>query len=327
MILKNIYFVLLCACVVGPHVSQAQSTASIIEVDGYAAKVNHQVITRNDVRQAMMPQLPEIYEKFQGSERENMLLNLYQQVREQLIEEALISAEFLKRGAYVPDFYVESEIDRIIREQFNRDRSRFDEELIQNKKSYETFFDETRKRLGNSMLIGDIMRQQSHVSPEKIRRIYEENLDDYLIPGKIKYSLITIFKGATEEEQELKKQEIKNIKNQLDTGASFSALAQEFSEGNRAEEGGAYPWLQLKDLPKTFVPVIKTLQAGQYSSILEEDERFVIIHIDARRAASYQPFNEVRDSIEKVQIQRDRQSQYQQFIDKLKESHYVIRYD
>ena len=46
---------------------------SIIEVDGYAAKVNHQVITRNDVRQAMAPQLPEIYERFQGAEREAML--------------------------------------------------------------------------------------------------------------------------------------------------------------------------------------------------------------------------------------------------------------
>ena len=177
------------------------------------------------------------------------------------------------------------------------------------------------------MLVGDVLRQRSHVSPEKIRRIYEENRADYLIPGKIKYSLITIYKGATPEEQALKEQEIKQIKTQLDSGASFGAIAREFSEGNRAEEGGAYPWLQLKDLPESFALAIDSLQAGEHSSIIEEDERFVILHVDARRAANYQPFEEVRDHIEKGYMQRERNRQYQTFINTLKESHYVIRYD
>ena len=327
MISKHTSIIILLACVALVNISRAQSTPSMIEVDGYAAKVNHKVITRNDIRQAMAPQLPEIYERFQGAEREAMLLNLYQQTREKLIEDALISAEFSKRGAYVPDFYVESEIDRIVREQFNRDRSLLDEELIRNKKSYETFFNETRDRLGNSMLVGDVLRQQSHVSPEKIRRIYEENREDYLIPGKIKYSLITIYKGTTAEEQALKEEEIKHIKEQLELGASFSALAREFSEGNRAQEGGAYPWLQLKDVPDSFALAVNDLQAGEHSAIVEEDESFVILHVDARRAANYQSFEEVRDRIEKEYMQRERNKQYQSFIDTLKESHYVIRYD
>ena len=324
---KYISIIFLCACVAMLTVSRAQSNSSIIEIDGYVAKVNHQIITRNDVRQAMAPQLPEIYERFQGAERETMLLKLYHQTREKLIEDALITAEFFKRGAYIPDLYVESEIDRIVREKFKGDRSLLEEELIRNKKSYETFINETRNRLGNSMLVSDVLRQQSHVSPEKIRNIYEENREDYLIPGKIKYSLITIYKGATAEEQVLKEEEIKHIKEQLDSGASFSALAREFSEGNRAQEGGAYPWLQLKDVPELFVMAADNLQAGEHSAIVEEGERFVILHVDARRAASYQPFEQVRDRIEKEYMQRERNKQYQTFIDTLKESHYVIRYD
>ena len=289
--------------------------------------MNHQIITRNEVREAMAPQLPEIYQRFKGAAREEALRALYEKYREKLIEEALIAADFSERGAFIPDLYVEAEIESIIRNQFKEDRNRFEEELIKSKKSYDVFFEQTRKQLGNRMLVNEMVGQRAHVSPDKIRQIYEENRADYLIPEKIKYSLITIYKGTNEEEKALKEREVQHLLEELASGRSFNELARQFSRANRAEDGGAYPWLQLKDLPSAFTEVVASLEAGEYSPVIDEADRYVILHVDARRTASYQPFDEVRDAIEKEQLIQARERHYTSWIDRLKDKHYVIRYD
>ena len=177
------------------HYGQTSQTANqSIPIDGYAAKVNETIITRSDVRSAMSPILSQLYRRYQGDELEQQLEQAYLNAREQLIDQALIVAAFEARGGQIPDYYVESEIDRIIRDRFNGERARFEETLAAEQITYDDYLEKTRRNISASMLIREEVNQRARISPETIRITYESNRYDYLIPEKIRHSIILLYR-------------------------------------------------------------------------------------------------------------------------------------
>jgi peptidyl-prolyl cis-trans isomerase SurA len=310
------------------HYAQTAPPASqSIPIDGYAAKVNETIITRSDVRSIMAPILPQLYRRYQGAELEQQLDQAYLDAREQLIEQALIIAAFEARGGHIPDYYVNNEIDRIIRDRFNGERARFEEALAAEQVTYEDYLEKTRRNISASMLIRQEINQRARISPETIRITYEANRYDYLIPEKIRYSIILLHHGSTPEEQTLKTETAQHILQKIEAGEDFNALAQEFSEGARADQGGAFPWLQLKDIDPSLHTHLNQLKTGQHSPIIEDDDRLLILKVDARRNAAYQPFSEVRQTIKEHLTNLERERLHQNWMKRLKKEHYVHRYD
>ena len=309
------------------YAETAQLTNQAIPIDGYAAKVNNTIITRSDVRSAMAPILPQLYRRYQGAELEQQLEQAYLNAQEKLIDQALIFATFEGRGGQIPDYYVKGEIDRIIRDRFNGERARFEETLAAEQITYEDYLERTRREISVSMLIREEVNQRARISPETIRITYESNRYDYLIPEKIRYSIILLHCGSTPEERALKNETAENVLRKIEIGENFNELAQEFSEGARADQGGAFPWLQLKDIDSSLHFHLNQLKTGQHSPIITNDDRLLILKVDARRNASYQPFSEVREAIKENLITLERDRLYKNWIKRLKEEHYVRRYD
>lgn len=310
------------------HYAQTPQPANqSIPIDGYTAKVNETIITRSDVRSAMSLILPKLYRRYQGDELEQQLEQAYLNAREQLIDQALIVAAFEARGGQIPDYYVESEIDRIIRDRFNGERARFEETLAAEQITYNDYLEKTRRNISASMLIREEVNQRARISPETIRITYESNRYDYLIPEKIRHSIILLYCGGTPEERALKTETAEIILQKIEAGEDFNTLAQEFSEGARAEQGGAFPWLQLKDIDSSLHIHLNQLKTGQHSPIITDDDRLLILKVDARRNASYQPFSEVREAIKENLTTLERDRLYKNWIKRLKEEHYVHRYD
>ena len=321
------YLLILLSIPVVHYAQTSQHTNQPIPIDGYAAKVNNTIITRSDVRSAMANILPQLYRRYQGAELEQQLKQAYLNTREKLIDQALIFATFEARGGQIPDYYVNGEIDRIIRDRFNGDRARFEETLAAEQITYDDYLERTRRDISVSMLIQEEVNQRARISPETIRITYESNRYDYLIPEKIRYSIILLNCGSTPEERTLKTETAELILQKIEAGEDFNTLAQEFSEGARADQGGAFPWLQLKDIDSSLHIHLNQLKTGQHSPIITTDDRLLILKVDARRNASYQPFSEVRESIKEKLTSLERDRLYKNWIKRLKEEHYVRRYD
>ncbi|MAW40512.1 MAG: hypothetical protein CMF27_06300 [Kiritimatiellaceae bacterium] len=310
------------------HYAQTSPPATqSIPIDGYAAKVNETIITRSDIRSAMASILPQLYRRYQGAELEQQLDQAYLNAREQLIEQALINAAFETRGGQIPDYYVNNEIDRIIRDRFNGERARFEETLAAEQITYQDYLEKTRRNISTSMLIREEVNQRARISPETIRITYEANRNNYLIPEKIRHSIILLHCGSTPEERTLKTQTAQHIIQKIEAGEDFNTLAQEFSEGARADQGGAFPWLQLKDIDTSLHFHLNQLKTGQHSPLIEDDDRLLILKVDARRNASYQPFSEVRQTIKEELTTLEQDRLYQNWMEQLKKEHYVRRYD
>ena len=305
----------------------SNETMKTIPIDGYAAKVNQTIITRSDVRATMAPVLPQLYNRYQGVELDQKLEEAYINAREQLIEQALIVIAFEKQGGQIPDYFVNNEIDRIIRDRFNGDKANFEQSLSKDQITYDNYVKKIRDNISSSILMNQQINQRAKISPEAVRIFYEANRYKYLIPEKIRYSIIMLNSGTTSEERSLKMKTASLIMQKLNSGEDFNLLAKEFSEGARANQGGSYPWLQLKDIDQSLHEYLNQLRAGDISSIIENKNQLLILKVDARRNAAYQPFSEVRDTIKDKLLIIERNNLYNEWINRLKDKHYIIRYN
>ena len=72
---------------------------------------------------------------------------------------------------------------------------------------------------------------------------------------------------------------------------------------------------------------LNQLRTGEISSIIEIKDQLLILKVDARRNASYQPFSEVRETIKDKLMILERNRLYNEWMNRLKDKHYIIRYN
>ena len=183
----------------------------------------------------------------------------------------------------------------------------------------------------SSMTVGMMMNEEvysrARVTPEQVREAYEADKETYFIPEKVKYSVIVLNKGATPEDQAVKQTEAESIRKQLVEGADFGETAKAVSEGSRAAEGGAFPWMQPKDVRPELQETLKTLPAGEISEIIANDTELYLVKVEARRQAGHKTFDEVRQSIKASLNAKERDRLKARWIARLKEKNHVVIYE
>ena len=297
-----------------------------ISIDGYAAKINNRVITRGDVREAMAPILPGLYRSYQGDELERELKKAYDRTLENLIERKLILEAFKKRGGQIPEQYVEDEIARIVKDRFQGDEARFEQELASQKKTRSEYEKTIREQMATGMMIAEVVGKRVRITPSQVLDAYRKDKEKYRIPEKIKFSEIVINAGSTPEERTVKRKVAEKALTRLRAGEDFSGVAKEVSEGGYAEEGGAFPWMQPKDVRPELRQIVKNLPVGKISDLIETDDAFYVLRVDARRHAAYEPFDKVRAAIKTDLVQKERDRLRKQWIEILKKNNYVVVY-
>ncbi len=312
--------------------SVVQATAPVptqsIDIDGYAAKVNDRIITVGDVREAMAPILPELYRTYQGEELQQALERAFRQSRDELIEQALILEAFEKKGGQIPDQYVNDEIRRIINDRFKGDEAQFEQTLAAQKMSRAEYMDTIRDQMIVGMMSSEAVSKRARVTPEQVRNQYESQREDtYFIPEKVKYSVIVLNPGETPEEKAVKLNEARTIRQKLLAGDDFAETAKAVSEGSRATEGGAFPWMQPSDAREELQETLRILQAGEISDVIETETQLYLVKVDARRQAAYKEFDEVRSDIKNALLAQERQRLRKRWIERLKAENYVRIYE
>ncbi len=298
-----------------------------IEIDGYAARVNDQVITRGEVMEALAPVLPEIYRSYQGAQLEKEVEKAFVKARGDLVERALIMEAYRAAGGQIPDQYVNDEIKRVIADRFKGDKVMFEQLLAAQKKTRAEYMEIVREQMVVGMMMNEEVYRRARVTPEQVRAEYEANKESYFIPEKVKYSVIVLNKGATPEDQTVKRDEAESIRAQLLDGVDFGETAMAVSEGSRAAEGGSFPWMQPKDVRPGLQETLKTLPAGEISEITETDAELYLVKVEARRQAGHKSFDEVRQSIKTALNAKERDRLKARWIARLRKNNYIVIYD
>ena len=274
-------------------------------VEKYAAAVNDRVILLSDVLAQMRPLEARLRARYQGEELREKLESLYQESLNAVVDRALILEEFETLEIEIPERAIDDQMQVIIRERFNNDRSEMFEALAEEQMTLERW----RLKLMEQLVIG--LMRRDHVfenitlSPNAASDLYEERRESYFSPSQDKLRMITIAKGKTNEDLVKQVEKIKNARQRVKRGEAFDGVARELSEGTKADKGGDWGWRNPAELREELAEAIKDLPVGQVSDIIDAGEKYYLVLVEDRKEENQIPLEDVREELEKELRERE----------------------
>ncbi|MFM8251826.1 MAG: peptidylprolyl isomerase, partial [Planctomycetota bacterium] len=165
------------------------------------------------------------------------------------------------------------------------------------------------------------VRKDVEVTHEQMLSYYREHLEDYAIPARVKWEEIMV-RFDRHPNEEAATTEISTLGNEVYLGgATLAAVAKRSSHGPTAAQGGQYEWTDRGSLAsKVIEDALFDLPLNQLSQIIRDERGLHIVRVLERTEATYVPFLEAQVEI-KEKIRGDyRQTDVQNYLNKLKKT-------
>ncbi len=295
-------------------------------LDGYAAKVQNQIIMIGDVARALEPLERQLRQKASGVEYDQQMAIAYESALEALIDRALVLDDFQQRGGSLPDSAVDSRIEEVIRNKFRNDRLALQKELDKEGLTLEEWRADLRAQIIMSLMRDREVISKVSVSPREVRDAYDRDIARYRAPEQVELRMIRVSRGKTSEEREVKRRQMEDVRKRILAGEDFAELAHAVSEGTKADAGGYWGWIEPETRLKELAEAMAILKPGELGEIIETDEDLYLIRIEARREEHVVPFESVRESIQQALRKEQETRLYEEWMQRLKKEAFIKKY-
>lgn len=271
------------------------------------ARVNGVVITRREF-QVEYRQAVDQHAREGQPVNEAYIASVRRSVIQRMVEEELLFQESQKLGIVVSAEEIDAEVAEA-RARF-QDGAAFERELTRLHMDETQYRRKLHRQRAVDQAIERLVMPSIAISEEEIRRFYDANPKRYQISEKIRLShiVIRIPPGENPEDQTKARLNIEMIKKRLDQGEDFAALAQQYTEEPRREQGGDVGYVQRGQLLPQLDAVAFGLDVGENSPVLFTPQGFHLIRVTDRQPEKVITFEAARPDIQQtlLQLKRDR---------------------
>jgi len=305
----------LCASLAGVSLTPAQTPrlpgSDVASQNSVAAIVNGKVITRNEVETAAKYQLLMIQQGVsdamarQDKEKEALRKGL-----DDLIDRELIISEFERLGAAIKPQYVDEDVQRLIRENFNNSREEFLGELKKRGMTWTKFREQHRKSLVVAAMRGQATKDVTFVTPAQKEEYFKRNQDEFREEGMVWMRTLAIPQltgdpGLSGEEQRARQRRLANdIRTRLVQGADFAAQARTYSQDSKAAAGGDWGLLHRSALAAQLADVAFSIPVKTISPVFEFRGFYYLMLVEERRPGKLKSQAEIDDLLDRL-VQSD----------------------
>ena len=246
---------------------------------GIAAVVNSDIITTHDLRQRVLFMLATT-----GAERTEESLNrLQRQAMRNLIDEHLQMQEAEKYEQSISDEEVNRSVGQLIGRN-GLDPNDVIAQLAQGGVSIETLRDQVRSEIAWQRIVNGLYGSRIRISDAQI----DETLNRLTANAdKPSFRVAEIYIEATEEigGMEGALQGANAMIQQVQGGAPFALLAQQFSSAPTAATGGVVGWVREGELRPEIDNVIKEMEAGAISQPIQVPGGYYVVALIETRTS------------------------------------------
>lgn len=313
--IRNSFFAFyLCFCLFN-----ASTHAEI--VDGIAAIVNGEIITRSEVEKKLQPYLLYAGEKIHVNEKQNKIIKIKKGILEDLIEEKLLLIEAQNTGITIKEKEIDFEVNKL-KEKLGIQKH-FEELLAEQNVTEEEFRESLKKQLLLKKLINIELRSKIEIpSEDDSVQFYKNNIKNFMEPGKFAISEITIKANDKKDRLEIRKT-IDRIHKCLLEGEDFAGMAKKYSCSPSASSGGRLGFVNKGELLPEFANAISALKVGQISRVIKTESGFHIIKLESIKKPQQLKFNEVRHEIENHIYHSRMEEALDKLVEELREKAYI----
>lgn len=181
------------------------------------------------------------------------------------------------------------------------------------------------------ILAGEYFRREilnkAKTTDDEIKDYYETHLQEFKTPGKVKAGHILIKVDPKAKPEEWAKAETRagELKEQLNKGADFAALAKENSDDPATREtGGKLGYFTRGKISQEFSEAAFSLKPGGISDPVKSPKGYHIIEVEARMPEQVMMFDKVKGRIKSKLTSKRQRAISEQIIKGLKEKHKVV---
>ena len=255
--------------------------------DGISATVNGKVITRSEVRDAIVREKFLLQQQvFTPAERKRREHKLETEGLDALIERELILAEYNKRGVPVKPQHVDAQVNFRIRQQFGGDRQKFVAALRQSGITLRKFREEQVKTIKVLRMKQAIARDKTRPpSPSEVQSYYKKHINDYRDDeGTLRVRTLTVPKRPRR---------------------------------GIIDKQTLQPLLTINAF---------NLKAGETSEIIEDNINYYILFVESRQYGKAKPLSEVREDVENNIVADQKQAIVDKWVKNLRDRALIKRY-
>ena len=314
-------FALLVATIVtaGPIPANLWAQESEV-VDRIVAVVNNEIITLYELNRAFAPYVLKIESLEYPPEKERQtLFQVRKDVLSQLIDGMLANQQVRREKITVSQNEINNAIERI-----KESRQLTDEEMRQGLESQGMTMEDYRKEIEDQILRSKLVNREVKskivITKEDITAYYESHREKYA--QEKKYYLWNMYIKVPSNSASLEKSNARNemeaILAKLKQGRPFESLVNEVKKSSFAVQGTDLGLYSLNELSEQLQQVVKKMDAGAFSDVLETDFGYQIIYVQKIEGAQAKPFEAVESEIEEILYKEFVDNKYQEWLEQLR---------
>lgn len=272
------------------------STLSYAEiVDRVVAIVGTEVITLYDVDRAMAPYATEINkarnrdEKFKSVRREVLDRLIDDLLLKQAVEDAKIQVTSDDVARAVKNIITQNQISIEI----------LKSELAKKGISYESYKEDIRRNIERVKFINQQIGSVVKISDSDLRDYYQKHMEEFggHQSAHIAQIVLPFEEGTTKEKAFELKAKGEEIVKQAKGGASFAALAKQYSKGPNAETGGDLGIVEPGKLLPEISAALENMKVGQISDPIMSPAGVHIIYLIDRARPTEADFEKMKEQV------------------------------
>jgi len=294
-------------------------------VDRIVAEVNNDIITLYDLNRKAAPYMKRVKAMARPLEEERrMIYELREKVLDQMIDEKLTDQEIERYNIKVSEETIDNTIEEMKKRTYMTDqqlRDRLEKDGLT--------MDEYRTQMKNQILrvrlINREVKSKIVITDEDIRAYYEKNRQRYAGEGSVhlRQILLNVPSSAGEEEKRIMREKLAAIRQQVIDGASFEALARQYSESPLAKDGGDLGTFKMSDLAPYILNALSGLKAGQVTEIVENDRGMQLFFIETMTEGQSKPLEAVSSEIENILYDEIVNQKFMSWVKELRERSHI----
>jgi peptidyl-prolyl cis-trans isomerase SurA len=295
------------------------SVASADVIERVVATVDDKAIFLSDLRKRAVPFLPQIADAKTDTERAARLKELYDQLLDFLIEEALLKQLASEAGIVVTNADVETAIENI-RAQNNMTEEQFFEAVKAQGMSEAQYRADLKKQLARFKVINERVRSRVNITDDEVQRRYEQRArgEGNELRFKVSHLVVPLDPDALATETAAARKEANIVRAAL-TPVNFAERAEELG-------GGELGWVAEGDLPENLGRALLPLGPGDISDPVRGSGGFHIFYVQDREVGSDFPsYDEMREELFREMLDAAMRRQERIFIEELRRDAVINR--
>ncbi len=293
--------------------------------EGPVAVVNGSEITQEDFNR----QMSHVQQRLASMGRppiDSQISDMKKEILENLINRELLFQESQKNGIKVDEVAINEEV-MTLKKRFPSE-AEFKNALTQANLSEAIIRTQLKQGMAIQQFIDTHIVQKATVSDQEMKAFYESSPGLFKQPEEVRAShiLLKADPQADKSKGAEARKKLLTIKERLEKGEDFAALAQEFSQGPSSAKGGDLGYFRRGQMVQPFEEAAFALRPGEVSDIVETGFGYHLIKVIEKKPETTIPFEDVKDRLQQYLKQQKVQEQVKLCIDELKGKAKVERF-